>query len=90
MIDVNKLRVSVAQFDSHSTERSQRPQRQKVFTEGFDDSTELAECPELSRTVNEGKTSILVRRFGGRKIFVLLASFCKNLCLCGLCDLSVL
>jgi hypothetical protein len=24
------------------------------FTEGFDGSTELAECPELSRTVYEG------------------------------------
>jgi hypothetical protein len=24
------------------------------FTEGFDDSTELAECPELNRTGNEG------------------------------------
>jgi hypothetical protein len=30
-------------------------QRRIFFTEGFGDSTELAECPELSRTVTKGK-----------------------------------
>ena len=32
----------------------------RYFTEGFDDSTELAECPELSRTVNEGNEGMSV------------------------------
>jgi hypothetical protein len=47
--------IAAKRLKKHKKEDEEKSHaRGRFLTEGFDDSTELAECPELSRTVNEG------------------------------------